>query len=122
MDRFLNPSGNYVTAGPPPGPPPPQVQGLYHPRPSSMMDPSVMHLTSLNHQAQSSYENAQSSQQQQAGQSSAQSIQQQFASWTPPQLRSSCPQHQTLVQDECQVDPISLSFTPSPEELNPKDF
>ena len=119
MNRFLNPSGNYVTtAGPPP---PPQVQGLYHPRPSSMMDPSVMHLASLNHQAQSSYDNAQQQSgqqhQHQVGQSS---VPQQFTSWTPPQLRSSCPQHQLV--DECQVDPISLSFTPSPEELNPKDF
>ena len=84
------------------------------------MDPAVMgHLASLNHQAQAQsqaqYENVVQSCQQQ----------QQFPPWTPPQLSVRSPsshQAQQLVDEIQQVDPISLSFTPSPEELNPKDF
>ena len=111
--RFLNPSGNYVaTAGPPPPPPP----NLYHPRPSSMIDPMV-HLANLglNHPP-SGYEP-----QSLAANNGPVPGPQFSPTWTPPMLRAQ-PQQQTSNESGSPVDPISLSFTPSPEDLQPKEI
>ena len=99
-----------ATAGPPPSPP-----NLYHPRPSSMMDPMVhlANLTGMNHPS-SAYEP------QSLASNGPVSGPQFSPSWTPPMLRVA-PQQQLGNESESPVDPISLRFTPSPEDLQPKD-
>lgn len=115
FERFLNPSGNYVaTTGPPPPPPPPPhpaAANLFHPRPSSMLDP-VMHLANLAGGLSNAYDpQSQSGPAQHPG-----SPAHQRRSWSPPQLH---PAGNEMMSSP--VDP--LSFTPSPElgDLDPKD-
>nr|CAH0113545.1 unnamed protein product [Daphnia galeata] len=114
LEMFLNPSGNYVATGGPPPPPP----NLYHPRPSSMIDPMIhlANMSGLNHPSPAF-------EPQSLGSNNGSVSGPQYSpTWTPPMLRVA-PQQQ-LGNDSAAgspVDPISLSFTPSPEDLQPKD-
>ncbi|KAI9558905.1 putative homeobox protein koza-like [Daphnia sinensis] len=112
---FLNPSGNYVAgAGPPPPPP-----NLYHPRPSSMMDPMI-HLANMSGMSHPSP----AFEPQSLGSNNGAVSGAQFSpTWAPPMLRVATQQQQMGIDSAAgsPVDPISLSFTPSPEDLQPKD-
>lgn len=112
---FLNPSGNYVaSAGPPPPPP-----NLYHPRPSSMMDPMI-HLANMSGMSHPSP----AFEPQSLGSNNGAVSGAQFSpTWAPPMLRVATQQQQLGIDSAAgsPVDPISLSFTPSPEDIQPKD-
>ena len=78
----------------------------------------LANLSGMNHPPQQAYEA-------QGMSSSSVSINgPQFSpSWTPPMLRVSTQQQQQQMSNDSgsPVDPISLSFTPSPDDLQPKD-
>lgn len=105
--RFLNPSGGYAA---PPGPPhsPPNMM-MHHARPSSMVDP-MLHLAnlgSLNHPPPFDPQSP---------------VGGPTSPWTPPLLRTSHQPQQAANESNSPVDPVSLSFTPSPEDTHPKEI